>query len=188
MINDKMYQDDELVSNFQNGQEDCFDKLVRKYQDKIYSLAYRMVHNAEDAKDLAQETFVRAYQGLPKFKRKSAFYTWLYQICVNLCINFNKKSAKLRTVSQEDIGEGIVMNMPARNTPETTLYQKDFQIALESAIRILPDQQRAVFLLRQYQGLRNDEIAKVVKCSTGAVKAHYFHAIRKLRNLLQDWI
>ena len=188
MINDKMYEDSELVSKFQNGQENCFDELVRKYQNKIYSLAYRMVHNSEDAWDLAQDTFVRAYQGLPKFKRQSAFYTWLYQICVNLCINFNKKSAKLRTVSQEDVGEGIVMNMPARNTPETDLHQKKLQTALASAIKELPEQQRAVFLLRQYQGLKNDEIAKVVKCSSGAVKAHYFHAVRKLRNLLQDWI
>ncbi|MDH5684418.1 MAG: sigma-70 family RNA polymerase sigma factor [candidate division WOR-3 bacterium] len=183
-----MVEDNELVSRFQNGEENCFDELVERYQNKIYSLAYRMVHHHQDAWDLAQDTFIRAYQGLPKFKRKSSFYTWLYQICVNLCINFSKKSARLPTISQEQIGEGGVMNLPSRNTPEKDLKQKKLQAALQSAINQLPEQQRAVFLLRQYQGLKNDQIAKVVGCSTGAVKANYFHAIRKLRNLLQEWV
>ena len=80
------------------------------------------------------------------------------------------------------------MNLPSRNTPEIDLKQKKLQAALQSAINQLPEQQRAVFLLRQYQGLKNDQIAKVVGCSTGAVKANYFHAIRKLRNLLQEWV
>lgn len=188
MINDKMSEDHELVKRFQKGEEGCFDQLVKKYQNKIYSLAYRMVHNSADALDLTQETFVRAYNGLPKFKQKSAFYTWLYQICVNQCINFTKQRAKSKTVSQEDIGGRIVMNMPARNTPESDLYQTSLKTALEIAIKQLPEQQRVVFLLRQYEGLKNEEIAKVVGCSAGAVKAHYFHAIRKLRNLLQGWI
>jgi len=183
-----MYEDSELVSRFQNGQEGCFDELVRKYQNKIYSLAYRMVYNNEDAWDLAQDTFIQAYNGLPKFKRKSTFYTWLYRICVNLCINFGKKSVRSKTISLEDIGEGIVMNLPARETPEADLRRKKLQSALVSAISELPEQQRAVFLLRQYEGLKNNKIAKVVGCSSGAVKAHYFHAVRKLRNLLGEWV
>ena len=188
MSNDKIREDHELVSRFQNGEEGCFDELVKKYQSKIYSLAYRMVHNPEDAMDLAQDTFVRAYNGLPKFKKRSAFYTWLYQICVNLCINFSKKSGRQRTISFEKMDEVMLMKIPTRNTPETDLQQKQLQVALRTAINKLPGQQRAVFLLRQYQGLKNNEIAKVVGCSIGAVKSHYFHAIRKLRDLLQEWV
>ncbi len=183
-----MYEDDKLVSRFQNGDESCFDELVKKYQNKIYSLAYRMVHNSEDAWDLAQDTFVRAYKGLAKFKKKSAFYTWLYQICVNLCINFSRKSARQKTYNYEKIDETMIMQSPTNKTPETDLKQKKLQTALHAAIKELPEQQKAVFLLRQYDGLKNDEVAKVVGCSTGAVKAHYFHAVRKLRVLLQEWV
>ena len=183
-----MYEDNELVSRFQKGEEGCFDELVRKYQNKIYSLAYRMVHNSEDAWDLAQDTFIRAYKGLSKFKKKSAFYTWLYQICVNLCINFSKKSARQRNYNYEKIDEAMIMQSPTHKTPETDLRQKNLQTALQAAIKELPEQQKAVFLLRQYDGLKNDEIAEVVGCSTGAVKAHYFHAVRKLRGLLQEWV
>lgn len=187
-ISQRLDPDKELVSGFQNGDESCFDELVKKYQSKIYSLAFRLVQNSEDAGDLAQETFVRAYRGLPKFKYRSAFYTWLYHICINLCINFNKKSVKQQTISYEDVGERVVMNMPAHNTPENDLWQKGLKIALTSAINKLPRKQRAVFVLHQYQGLAHNEIAKIIKCSTGAVKAQYYHAVRKLRKLLQDWI
>ncbi len=183
-----MYEDDKLVSRFQDGDEECFDELVRKYQNKIYSLAYRMVHNSEDAWDLAQDTFIRAYKGLVKFKKKSAFYTWLYQICVNLCINFSRKSARQRTYNYEKIEETMIMRSPTLKTPETDFRQKKLQTALQAAIEELPEQQKAVFLLRQYEGLKNDEIAKVVGCSTGTVKAHYFHAVRKLRVFLQEWV
>jgi len=183
-----MPEDHELVKRFQNGEEGCFDELVKKYQNKIYALAYRMVHNSEDAWDLAQDTFVHAYHGLAKFKEKSTFYTWLYRICINLCINFTKQRAKSKTVNPPQADEQMVMNTPARNTPESDFYQSVLKTALATAIGQLPEKQRAVFLLRQYEGLKNEEIAKVVGCSVGAVKTHYFYAIKRLRNLLQDWV
>ncbi|MEO0092936.1 MAG: sigma-70 family RNA polymerase sigma factor [candidate division WOR-3 bacterium] len=188
MVNEKMDEDLNLIRRFKNGDETCFDELVKKYQNKIYNLAYRMVHNSEDAWDLAQETFVQAYNGLSKFKQKSTFYTWLYRICVNRCLNFNQRKTRSRTINNETISEVILMNTPARNTPETDFRQGELKIAITSAVKQLPDKQRAVFLLRQYEGLRIGEIAKIMGCSKGTVKAHYFHAVQKLRELLKPWV
>ena len=104
----------ELVERFQNGEQEVFNELVIKYQGKIYNLVYKYVPNSETAKDLSQEVFIKAFRALPHFKRQSAFYSWLYRIAINLCIDFIRQQKRGQTLSFEDLttggNDGMVFN------------------------------------------------------------------------------
>lgn len=185
--------DQELVREFKKGNENGFDELVRRYQQRIYNLAWRMVRNQEDALELSQEAFVRAYAALRKFKEKSSFYTWLYRICFNLCLTFLKKSKKIeqRTESIDTMTEERLMleldtTQKIANQPETLKKQQDLAYSISNALNQLPLQQRMVFVMRQYDGFDNNEIAEMLDLSIGGVKSNYHHAIKKLQILLKE--
>lgn len=180
-------EDNELVRRFKNGEESAFDELFKKYQGKVFSLAFRLLNNREDALDLVCETFVRTYQGLSKFRGEAKFFTWLYQICYNLALNFRKKRSREKDPIKE-IGEDEFMNLPGLRTSESELYQKDLKGALEEAVNKLSAQQKAVFTLHQLQGLTYQEISKIIGCSLNTTKVHYFKAVRNLREFLKDWL
>lgn len=187
------YSDSELVREFKQGNEKGFDALVLRYQERIYLLAFRMVRNEQDAWDLAQEAFIRAYKALRKFKEQSSFYTWIYRICFNLCLSFFKKSKKEKnTVSLDDMTEDKLMLQSVTTDsswrPETALKQKQIAVAVEQALAQLPTQQKLIFVMRQYDQLNNEEIAEKLNISLGGVKSNYHHAVRKLQVLLKDWI
>ncbi|MCX8014995.1 MAG: RNA polymerase sigma factor [candidate division WOR-3 bacterium] len=192
--NEKQLSDFELVAEFKNGNDWAFDELVKRYQTRIYQLAFRMVGNSEDAWELAQDTFIRAYNAVFKFKKKSSFYTWLYRICVNLCLSFIKKKQKQKsTISFETLQDekGMLEMMSQQNTmqtPTTQIRQQKLLEAITNAINQLPMQQRLVFMMRQYDDMKNEEIAEVLKISPGGVKANYHQAILKLKEMLKDWL
>lgn len=184
--------DKELVRAFKQGDEASFDELVRRYQNKIYHLALRMVHNQEVAWDLSQETFVRAYQALPKFKERSSFYTWLFRICFNLCLSYRKKHRKETDVlSLDDMSEETLLLEPIREKtemqPEMLRQRQELAVAIANAVNQLPIQQRKIFIMRQYENFSNDEIAKILNLSIGTVKANYHHALKRLQILLKEW-
>ena len=151
---------------------------MERYRKTVYYLTYRMVHDREDAADLSQETFLKAYQGLRKFKRQSSFHTWLYRITVNLCINFLRKKRsryfveleKTHSVEHPDVLQKLEM--------------EELQIRLSDAVNELPEKQRIAVILRIYHGLSHKEISSILSCSVGTVKANYFHALRNLRKLI----
>jgi RNA polymerase sigma-70 factor (ECF subfamily) len=185
--------DRELVRDFKKGNENGFDELVRRYEQRIYNVAWRMVRNSEDALELSQETFVRAYRALRKFKEKSSFYTWLYRICFNLCLTFLNKSKKIEqktesldTMSEERLMLELDTTKQITNQPEIFKKRQDLAYAISSALDQLPLQQRTVFVMRQYDELDNDEIAKMLDLSIGGVKSNYHHAIKKLQILLKN--
>lgn len=183
----------ELVREFKQGNEKGYDILVLRYQEKIYALAYRMVRNEQDAWELSQEAFVRAYKSLRKFKEQSSFYTWIYRICFNLCLSFFKKTRKDRNVASLDTmteDKLILQSVIADNKQEPQSVQKQQQIAkaVEQALSQLPLQQKLVFMMRQYDQLNNEEIAEKLNISLGGVKSNYHHAIHKLQILLKDWV
>lgn len=183
-----MTEDSELVRRFKDGDEAGFDELVRRYQPRIFSLMYRMVRNTEDARELTQDTFVRAYQALPRFEGRSGFYTWLYRIGVNQAFNY-LRSKKRQTIQATElhVDEDALANLPAGTNPQSDFHQLEIREAVARAVAALPERQRAVFVMRQYDGLRNNEIAQILKCSEGAIKAHYFFAVQKLQTALKEW-
>jgi RNA polymerase sigma-70 factor (ECF subfamily) len=170
--------DFELIQRALAGETAVFDGLVRQYQQEIYRLTYRMTRNAEDAKDLAQETFVRAYRSLGTFRGQSRFSTWLYRIAVNLCLNHLESSAR------QDPAEVDERLPDARTDSLSALLDDERDRALAEAIETLPPQQKATLTLRVQQGLGHREIAEILECSEGTAKANYFHAVRALQRKL----
>jgi RNA polymerase sigma-70 factor, ECF subfamily len=170
--------DFEVIHRVLAGETAAFEGLVRRYQQEIYRLAYRMTRNAEDAKDLAQESFVQAYRSLGTFRGQSRFSTWLYRIAVNLCLNHLKASAR------QDPTEVDQRLADARTDSLSALLANERDRALAEAIETLPPQQKATLTLRVQQGLGHKEIAEILECSEGTAKANYFHAVRALQRRL----
>ncbi len=169
------YSDFELIDRSLGGNRVAFEELVNRYKKSVYHLTYRMVHDYEDAADLSQETFLKAYQGLQKFKRRSSFHTWLYRISVNLCINYLRKKGNRQFVELD--------NVHTVQYPEVLdkLAMEELQDVVSKAVGKLPEKQRVAVILRIYHGLSHKEISDILGCSVGTVKANYFHAIRNLR-------
>ena len=175
--------DSDLVRRFKQGDEKAFNQLVLLYQKKIYDMIYRMIRNHEDAADLSMEVFVRAYKSLINFEERSSFYVWLTRIAVNLCINFVKREKFRSFLSIFDIAERPAVI----NSPADRMHINELNSAIDQAIQSLPPRQRTTFILKFYQDLSHQEIAKIMGISEGAAKANYFQAIQKLQKLLAPY-
>ena len=160
----------------------AFDVLVERHQRNVYQLCYRFAGNHEDASDLAQDVFIRAYRALHGFKGQSAVGTWLYRIAVNLCLNRVSVKAPLT----EPLQAREHADMRAESA-DTTLMRSERAAEIRSAIARLPRKQRAAVVLRVYHDLPHEQIARILGSSVGAVKANFFHALGNLRRLLQDF-
>src|SRR5687767_12659734 len=176
--------DAELVASSLAGNREAFDVIVERHRRQVYQLCYRFVGNHEDASDLAQDVFIRAYRGLRKFKGDSSLGTWLYRIAVN--VSLNKVGAKAprpepldplllghdaRAVSQEDDAVDV-------------LLRRERAGQVRAAIAKLPKKQRATLILRIYHELPHEQIAAILGSSVGAAKANLFHALSNLKKLL----
>ena len=181
----------ELVERFQNGEHEVFNELVKRYHGKIYNLVYKYVPNSETAKDLSQEIFIKAFRALPHFKRQSAFYSWLYRIAVNLCIDFIRQQKRGQAFSLEDLPTGG-NDEPALNDvsplPPDQLEIKELGQIIGQAVQQLPPKQQHVFNLRYHDGLQLKEIAAQLDRSEGTIKAHLHHAHKRLRTLLIPYL
>ncbi len=184
--------DAELIEQFQNGNTAVFDTLFTRYQKRTYRLVQRFVSNHEDALDITQDAFIRAYQGLSNFKSQCQFYSWLYRITVNLCIDFLRKKSRSEVMvyESEDSDELPMANFPDLRSvsPAKAAENKELRLQIRKAIRQLPPKQRQIFILRHWDGLSLKDIATVVGRSDGTVKAHLFHAHRNLRKHLQPYL
>jgi RNA polymerase sigma-70 factor (ECF subfamily) len=169
-----------LVRACLDGCPGAFDRIVTLHRRAIYQLCYRFLGNHEDATDMAQEVFLRAYRALGGFKGQSSLGTWLYRIGVNLCLN--KKSSK--GLQTEPLGPRDVVAAPGPDAV-ARLEQEERAARVRAAIARLPDKQRAALVLRVYQELSHQEIADILGSSEGAVKGNFFHALRNLRRLLE---
>ncbi len=184
-IEKKMVPDSdlELVEKFQKGEQQAFNQLVLRYQKKIYDLVYRMIRNNQDALDLAQEVFVKAYHNLKGFKKESAFYTWLYRIALNLSLNHTRQNKLRQMVSFFELGDSL----PAQNNPAQELEQNQISSAIDQAILTLPKKQRSVFVLRYYDQLPYKQISDLLGKTEGSLKASYFQAVKKLQKKLKPY-
>lgn len=186
-----MDEDIELVERFQCGDVSAYNLLVEKYKDRIYEIIYSHIRNVEDAYDLSQEVFIKVFKGLNRFKKKSSFYTWLYSIAINVCIDYSRKNKGHLMVPIEEWTQSEsfdTFNIENSYSPSKTLELKELKHQLAWAIDQLPPNQKAVFIMKRQQGLSLDEIAKILGRSVGTVKAHLFHATSKLASLLKPYL
>ncbi len=170
-----------LVAAFLDGQRAAFDVIVERHRRHVYQLCYRFVRNHEDASDLAQEVFVRAFKGLRNFKGDAALGTWLHRVGVNACLN----RVAVKPAPVEPLESTQHVDTRAENPLEVVLRGERAEV-VRQAIAKLPPKQRATLILRVYQDLPHDEIAKVLGSSVGAVKANFFHALGNLKRILQQ--
>jgi RNA polymerase sigma-70 factor, ECF subfamily len=173
--------DIELITRFKDGDRSAFEQLVLKYQDRVYNLCRHMVQDADDAQDAAQDVFIKAYGSLKSYRPEASFYTWLYRITVNTCLDYGKKS---RPEPFDD--ESAVDNLPsAQPSPERLYESKEAGLLIEAALRRLPGKLRAVIVLKEIEGLSYEEMADALDTSIGTVKSRISRAREELRMLLQ---
>jgi RNA polymerase sigma-70 factor (ECF subfamily) len=182
----KNEDDERLIAKAQEGDLFSFDLLVKKYQKKIYFLAYRMVKNHDAADDIAQETFINAYSSIKSFKPGYSFYSWLYRICINLSINHLRRQKFVIPESQFEEEANPLEKETITEDPLSLLVQKERERKIEQAIDSLPPKYKAVFLLKVYEDLSYEEISQTLKISLGTVMSRLFRARERLQKLLKD--
>jgi len=166
--------DGELVRETQRGDKEAFQEIVERYQRKIVAVALGMVHNRDDAIEIAQETFIKAFENLDKFKGESSLYTWLYRIVVNRAIDFQRRERRHPTVALEDRAGGTdgydeILKEERLEDPYQQTQAREIGDRVTAAINELTPDHKAVILLREVEGLSYDEISRVMHCSKGTV-------------------
>ncbi|MBA2302086.1 MAG: sigma-70 family RNA polymerase sigma factor [Acidobacteria bacterium] len=173
--------DEELVGACVAGDRSAFDLLVGRHQRQIYKLCFRFVGNHEDASELAQDAFVRAYRALPKFERTAKFTTWLHRIAVNVCLN----RLSVKRPPHEPFAD--VESAPSRDErADVAVLRQERAVWVRAAVARLPQKQRATLILRAYHDLPHDEIARIMGSSVSAAKANFCHALGNLKKLLGE--
>jgi len=182
-----------LVHRARQGDLAAYDDLVRRYQERIYATIYHMTSNHEDANDLAQETFIKAFQALKSFKGGSSFYTWLYRIAVNKTINFLKQRKNRSHMSLNDLDfnaehDPDLVALVSDKTPRREANLAELQEKLNEAMQKLSEPHRLVVTLHDVQGLAHDEIAEIMDCNIGTVRSRLFYARQQLQAYLSDYL
>ncbi|MGB5177968.1 MAG: RNA polymerase sigma factor RpoE [Gammaproteobacteria bacterium] len=172
--------DQALVERVQKGDKQAFDVLVLKYQNKIIQLIYRYVHDPDEARDVAQDAFIKAYKAIDRFRGDSAFYTWIYRIAINTAKNHLVASGRRPPKNDIDAQdaeqyEGAI-GLKEYATPERLLLKDEIQTAIAKAIDELPDDLRTAIILRELEGLSYEEIAQTMECPIGTVRSRIFRA------------
>ncbi len=169
----------QLVRKVQHGDRGAFDLLVIKYQARVASIIGRYLHDHQDVRDLTQEAFIKAFRAIDRFRGDSAFYTWIYRIAVNTAKNhleFMGRRPQASADAQEAENFDNGSRLRSNDTPERLLQRDQVQSALKRAIAALPEELRSAFLLREYDGLSYDEIARILDCPIGTVRSRIFRA------------
>ncbi len=182
-----------LVKQARQGDLEAYDELVRRYQERIYATVYHMTANHEDANDLAQEAFIKAFQALKSFKGGSSFYTWVYRIAVNKTINFLKQRKNRAQMSLDDLDfnaehDPDLVALISEKTPRREVGLAELQEKLNAAMQKLSEPHRLVVTLHDVQGLSHEEIAEIMDCNIGTVRSRLFYARQQLQAHLSDYL
>jgi RNA polymerase sigma-70 factor (ECF subfamily) len=182
-----------LVQKAKSGDLSAFDDLVRRYQERIYSTLYHMTSNHEDANDLTQETFIKAFQALKSFKGDSSFFTWIYRIAINKTINFLKKRKSRNHLSLNDLDfnaehDPDLVALISQKTPRRDLNLAELQEKLNVAMQKLSEVHRLVVTLHDIQGLPHEEISRMMDCNVGTVRSRLFYARQQVQAYLADYL
>lgn len=160
------------------GDREAFDHLVARYQRDVYRLCFRYVNNHQDADDMAQEVFLKAYRALGNFRGDSSFRTWIYRIGVNTCLNFRSS----RKPSAEEVTDAFADHKPSA---ADTVFADERARVVRDAVSRLPEKQRATVILKIYHDLTHEEVAGILGSTVGTVKANLFHGLANLRRILK---
>jgi RNA polymerase sigma-70 factor (ECF subfamily) len=178
--------DEELVARSMSGDADSFNELILRWERPIYALAYRTIGREEDARDVCQETFLRAYRALPGFRGQAKFSSWLYRIALNLCRDWVRRERRTPVVQPPE--DGDLMEMAAATEPsesiEDLVMRKDLTRSVERAMALLPEEQRMAIVLKEYHGLTFQEIADLAGCPLSTVKTRLYQGLTVLRREL----
>jgi RNA polymerase sigma factor RpoE len=182
-----------LVKRARQGDLAAYDDLVRRYQERIYATIYHMTSNHEDANDLAQEAFIKAFQALKSFKGGSSFYTWVYRIAVNKTINFLKQRKNRAQMSLDDLDfnaehDPDLVALISEKTPRREINLAELQEKLNASMQKLSESHRLVVTLHDVQGLSHEEIAEIMDCNIGTVRSRLFYARQQLQAYLGDFV
>ena len=182
--------DVELVAASQAGDMPAFEELVARHRDKIYARAFSMMRNEEEAIDLSQEAWVKAWQRLKQFQGDSSFATWMTRIVINLCLDQLRRQKRTRAESIEQLDEelgGVERQMPVVATnPTEGLERSELRKRIDKAMNQLSYEHRTVLILHEFEEMEYKQIAKVMNCSIGTVMSRLFYARRRLASLLQS--
>ena len=173
-----------LVRRVQAGETDAFEELVRAHEKTVYNLALRMTGNPQDAEDMAQEAFLKAYRSLPEFRGESKFSVWLYRIVSNVCTDHLRRQSRRPASSltaEDEEGDAVQWDVPDESqSPERVLEQKLTREAVQKGLAALPEEQRQILLLREIRGLSYEEIGEILSLEPGTVKSRIFRARKRL--------
>ncbi|MGE0447269.1 MAG: RNA polymerase sigma factor [Vicinamibacterales bacterium] len=180
--------DEELVTRSVGGDADSFNQLVLRWERPIYALAYRVIGREEEARDVCQDTFLRAYRALPGFKGQAKFSSWLYRIALNLCRDWIRRQRRAPVMQMP---EGVdPLEMAAEREPaesiETLVARRELSAVVEEAMARLPEEQRTAIILKEYHGMTFQEIADLQGCPLSTVKTRLYQGLSVLRRHLEE--
>ena len=173
----------DIIYRCRSGDRAAFNQIVRDNQERVYWVIRRMVRDHDEALDIAQDVFIKAYQKLDSFRGDAKIFTWLYRIAVNLSLNHVRKSRRRSFFSLSDADSDLVRD---DSDPGQQVENSEMRGLIDRAIETLPEKQRAVFVLRYFEELPYEEISTILKTSTGGLKANYHHAVRKIERYVKE--
>lgn len=182
--------DNELVTLTQKGSREAFEVLVERYKQKAYRIAFDFTRDREEAKDLSQEAFLRAFTHLKSFDLRAGFYTWFYRILVNLCLDYRRHRGRVTWESLDDKPDSATERSDTTGAippPDQAVMSGEISRRIGAALAELPPKQRAAFILKNHQGLSIQEIARVMQSAEGTVKVHLHRAVAVLRQKLAEF-
>ena len=191
-----MERDDlQIVELAQQGDRDAFRELVERYQRKVYSICYGMLKNPDDSLDVSQEVFIKVYRNIEKFNQQSSFYTWLYRITVNMCIDHIRKNKRVKVVEYDDAisreasgGDDFLLPSKLGLHPDKVYGRKELREKMLEALESLGEKHRTILILREIDGLSYEEIADVLNISKGTVMSRLFHARKYFQEAISEYL
>ncbi|MDR0590788.1 MAG: sigma-70 family RNA polymerase sigma factor [Puniceicoccales bacterium] len=185
--------EDTLITAIKNGSQTALTQFINAYKGRIFSVVYNIVHNPDDASDITQDVFIKAYNAIHTFKSNSSPFTWLYRIAVNMALSFLRKNKKRNFVSIDQLDEsGIspeqLRTIPAVDGGDRSAALKELQKKLNEALQTLSNSHRVVFILFEVEGLSHEQIAQIVGCSVGTVRSRLHYAKQQLQVYLKEFL
>lgn len=189
----EMGEDWLLVKRIQAGEAELFDHLIKKYQERLYGIVYNLCSNKEDASEITQDAFIKAFRSIFKFQGKSSFFTWLYKIAINTTYNALRKNRfkrffSLEKISSNEYTDGILDCLPAKEQTDKPVLLNELQERLNEAMQKLSINHRTVIVLFEIEGLSHAEIAQIMGSSEGTVRSRLHYAKQELQAYLKDYL
>jgi RNA polymerase sigma-70 factor (ECF subfamily) len=184
-------RDEEIVALCQQGQGEVFEILVRRYMEKAFRIAFDFTHNTEEAKDLSQDAFLRAFTKIKQFDGRSSFYTWFYRLVVNICLDYTRRKGRFvweRLDKETESGTAPVELVDTSALPDEEAIAGEAKRRADLTLEAMPDKQRTAFLLRNHQGLSIPDVARVMKTTEGTVRVYLHRAVAALRQSLLEFV